>query len=338
MDEILLRFLRGEVRGSEEEQVTAWLRRSPDHKERLRELREILSLAQAMDSRVDPGEPPRATEVIFQAGVQAGHSRHLSRRRRSARSLVPLAAAAVAVLLTFGILGYERWIGSSDVAGLAAEEFMTGSAESSTIRMNDGSVIRLGPGSRLQVMTGGSNRQVVLEGRAFFSVTHNATRPFQVFAPAGSVRVLGTRFEMEADISGIRVVVIEGSVALAANDTEVLVRSGEMTEIIRGKQGEVRKGPGMAEISAEWMGQFLVFQDTPLTKAVEEIEELYGVDVQILGPALGGKTLTMWFSSQSLEDVLSVVCSVISASCRIDGKMVRIGVGIKNTPGHPGGQ
>jgi ferric-dicitrate binding protein FerR (iron transport regulator) len=184
--------------------------------------------------------------------------------------------------------------------------------------------VRLGPESRLAVVSGGSQRQVTLEGRAFFAVTHDARRPFRVITPAGTARVLGTRFELEAQVADMRLVVVEGSVALASNDSEVQVRSGQMTEVRGGRAGPVRSAPSMAQLSSEWMGRFLVFQDTPLRSAAREIEELYDVEVRILDPTLGERTLTMWSSSRPLEDVLTVACSVIDVSCRIDGRTVTI--------------
>jgi transmembrane sensor len=238
------------------------------------------------------------------------------------------AAAAVAVLF----LG-RPWPWSPGGAGaLHAEELVTGRGESTTVRLSDGSVVRLGPESRLAVVTGASARQVTLEGRAFFAVTHDPRRPFRVITPAGTARVLGTRFELEAEVSDLRLVVVEGSVALASNDSEVEVRSGQMTEMRSGRAGPVRSAPGLAQLSSEWMGRFLVFQDTPLRTAAEEIAALYDVEVRIVDPSVGGRTLTMWSSSRPLEDVLTVACSVADVSCRIDGRTVTIAARAPATP------
>jgi len=324
MDDLLLRFLRGGTTQAEADKVHAWLRESPDNEAQLRALREILALARSRDDGMDPGDPPVAADLIRQAGTSRPPSKRVHPLRPPAWAIAPLAVAATAALVALGLLGYGRWGGGEDDVRLAAEELITGAGESTTVRLSDGSVVRLGPESRLQVMSDGSGRQVVLVGRAFFSVAPDETRPFRVHTPGGSVRVLGTRFQLEAGIEEMRLVVVEGRVALSSSGSEVQVQSGEMTEVRSGRTGAVQKAPGLGELSKEWMGQFLVFQRTPLTTAAKEIEEIYGVDVQILDAHLGEKTLTMWFTSRPLEDVLTVVCNVIDASCGIEGGVVSI--------------
>jgi transmembrane sensor len=324
MDDLLLRFLRGGTTQTETDQVHAWLRGSPDNGAHLEALEGILALARSLDERLDPGEPPVAVELSRKAERSRPPSKIPHRFRLPVWAMAPLAVAATAALVALGLLGYERWGAGDEEVRLAAEELMTGAGESTTVRMSDGSVVRLGPESRLQVMPDGSGRQVVLVGRAFFAVTPDETRPFRVHTPSGSIRVLGTRFQLEAGVEDMRLVVVEGKVALSSRGSEVQVQSGEMTEVRSGRTGAVQKAPGLGELSKEWMGQFLVFQRTPLSRAAKEIEEIYGVEVQILDAGLGEKTLTMWFTSRPLEDVLTVVCNVIDASCGIEGGLVSI--------------
>jgi transmembrane sensor len=324
MDEVLLRFLCGGTSQAEDDQVNAWLQESPEHEAHLRVLEGIVHLARSQDEELDPGEPPVAATLIRRAEGSGPPAAGARRVRPPHWAMAPLAVAATAAFVALGLLGYGQWREARDDARLAAEELMTGAGESTTVRMSDGSVVRLGPESRLQVMSAGSGRQVTLVGRAFFAVAPDDTHPFKVFTPAGSVRVLGTRFQLEANVDDMRLVVVEGSVALATSESEVQVGAGEMREVRLGRMGAVRSAPGIGQLSSEWMGQFLVFQRTPLTEAAKEIEEIYNVEVRILDAALGEKTLTMWFSSRPLEDLLTVVCSVIDASCTIEDRVVSI--------------
>lgn len=321
MDELLLRYLHGGTTRSEQDRVIAYLQKSPQHRAHLEELQEVFALARSLDLRTDPGPPPRATDLVKQA-EQGEPDVVRVRRRRRVWITAPLAAAAMAALVILGAVMYGPLPLGSDAAPLAAEELMTGAGESTTIRMSDGTVVRLGPNSRLQVMPEGSGRQVVLVGRAFFAVASNEKRPFRVHTPEGSVRVLGTRFQLEAGVQDMRLVVVEGSVALTSSGSEVEVGAGQMTRVTSGRVEAVQIAPGLAELASEWMGQFLVFQGTPLSRAAREIAEVYDVEVRILDAALGDKTLTLWLSSRPLEDVLAVVCSVVDASCEISGGVV----------------
>ncbi len=335
MDDLLLRFLRGATTPAEDDRVAAWLRESPENHVRLQETERLLALARARETAVEPGEAPAAAEVIGRAGARDRGTPARLRPLFPPWARTALAVAAGAALVALGLGGWGRWGPGRPGPGIAAEELTTGAGESATVRLTDGTVVRLGPDSRLQVMPAGSDRQVTLVGRAFFAVARDEARPFQVFTPAGSIRVLGTRFQLEADVDDMRLVVVEGSVALATSGSEVQVGAGEMTEVKMGKPGAVQAAPALAQLSSEWMGQFLVFQRTPLARAAREIEEIYDVEVRILDPALEEKTLTMWFSSRPLEDVLTVVCSVVDASCRIEGRVVSVGTSEDEPVGRP---
>lgn len=290
-------------------------------------IEQLQRLAWRCDQAVDPGPAPDAKEIVLRAEARSGGGR--ARRGRQGLSLglarrQALAAAAL-VLIAVGVVLHQLARPAGDPTPIAAEEFVTGPGESTTARLNDGSLIRLGPESWLRVGAGGRERQVTLEGRAFFAIAPDESRPFRVVLPAGSVRVLGTRFHVEADLSNTRLIVLEGSVALSAAGREVHVRQDQMTELRAGEPGRVRVAPSLAELSTAWMGQLLVFQHTPLHRAAREIEQLYGVEVRIEDRALRDRTLTMWFAERPLEEVLTVVCTVIDATCRIEETRVTIG-------------
>ncbi len=60
---------------------------------------------------------------------------------------------------------------------------------------------------------GTDNRDVILEGEAFFDVQKNKGLPFRVFVGNSTIEVLGTRFNIDPDDKRIRVSVVNGHVA-----------------------------------------------------------------------------------------------------------------------------
>ena len=333
MDELLFRYLRRQTTEDENRSVDAWRSRSGHADRVLAGLARLIEAGRAADLTVDPGEPPSAEHVVRKAGT---------RRRRS---------AAQRVTERNRFVHYGGWAAAAAVAGFAlwnslaappnhvaggirpSQEFITASGETAMVRLEDGSVIRLGPGSRLTTTAaaGGSGdrspsspaRHVTLRGEAFFAVATNEEQPFLVTTAAGTARVLGTRFHLAAQAEELAVVVMEGRVALAGPDQEVEVGAGQSTRLVQGNAGPVTNAPPIEEV-AGWMRDFLVFQDTPLAAAMREVGERYGTEVEIADPALRERTLTMWFSSKSLEEVMTVVCGVIDASCSIGEGVVRI--------------
>lgn len=112
------------------------------------------------------------------------------------------AAAAVAVLL---------WLAP---ARPAPRSFATPVAQQQTLTLDDGSRVELNAQTNLQVEFTAAERHVRLaDGEAFFAVSPDATRPFIIETPAGSVRVTGTRFNVRTENpASLAVTVVEGSV------------------------------------------------------------------------------------------------------------------------------
>ena len=276
----------------------------------------LARVGRAVDLTVDPGEPPAAEDVIRMAEARAAAAAARPVRTVSRWRLVGgLVTAAAAVLA-----GFALWNARD---GPLAQEFVTGPGETAMVRLSDGSLIRLGPESRLRTPSGALEREVTLQGEAFFSIALNEYHPFRITTGAGTARVLGTRFHLLAGTDELRVVVVEGRVALATTDQEVQVGAGQMTSLVGGRTGPVLDAPPIEEV-ADWLSGFLVFQDTPLETAMEEIAQRFGVEVVMDDSAPVEQTLTMWFSSKSLEEILTVVCGVIDARCGIDEGVVRV--------------
>ncbi|MDE2761606.1 MAG: FecR domain-containing protein [Gemmatimonadota bacterium] len=332
MDELLFRYLRGQTTEEENRSVDAWRIRSADADRVLTGLGHLIEAGRAADLTVDPGDPPAAGRVIRRA--EARRFRSPAHRSPGSNRFVHYggwaAAAAVAGLALWNALAdsHARVVNGTP----ASQEFITASGETAMVRLEDGSVIRLGPGSRLATAVasvsqdqspGSFTRQVTLHGEAFFAIATNEEQPFRVTTAAGTAKVLGTRFHLAAQAGELAVVVVEGRVALDGPDQGVEVGAGQATRLVRGTPGPVTSAPPIEEV-AGWMRGFLIFQDTPLDAAMHEVGEHYGIEVEIGEPALLERTLTMWFSSKSLEEVMTVVCGVIGASCSIGEGVVRI--------------
>ena len=190
------------------------------------------------------------------------------------------------------------------------------------VRLADGTVIRLGPDSRLTTRAE-RPRSANFHGEAFFAVATDEARPFTIATGAGTARVLGTRFHLAANTDELAVTVVEGRVSLAGPDHEVQVGAGQAIRLLRGLPSPVGSAAPI-ETVADWMEGFLIFHDTPLDAAMNEVEQRYGAEVVVGDAALLDRTLTMWFDSKSLSEVMTVVCSVIDARCSIDAGVVRI--------------
>jgi transmembrane sensor len=203
-------------------------------------------------------------------------------------------------------------------AALGAVEFITGPREVNTLRLDDGTVVRLAPGSRLEFENHSPRvRQVRFEGVAYFAVARDPARPFVIRTRGGDAVVLGTRFELRTRDDETRVVVVEGRVALEAEGARREVASSQMGHV------RARQPPTVVDVESVhdflgWVDGLLVFQSTPLSQVTRELAKHYGVQIEIRDAELARREVTAWLDEQSFDAALTAICGAVGAACRID--------------------
>lgn len=333
MDEVILRSFREALSTLEERRLQNWRRESADNEEHYQQL---ARLWQIDPGGLPPGEPPvqpALAKIVGKAGIPAVHSL-LGRsdrvhgacsngNRPHERGMWPrrVAAVAAAVLLATGILWYWKSRPWDPVFGV--REFATGSAQTVTVTLADGSFVRLAPNSRLRLPPRGEKRQVWLDGRAYFAVRSDSTHPFAVHTSAGDALVLGTRFELKVEGDDLRLAVVEGHVKLASGTSSVAVGAGEVSQMRRGSTPSVIKVKDVSNL-LDWPDGLLIFQSTPLEQVGEALEHHFGVRVDITDATVAKRVVTGWFAEENLEEVLTAVCRATQAHCSVDGKHVVI--------------
>lgn len=315
MDELILAALQDRLTPDEAAQLDAWRQASPHNEAHYQTMARLWK----MSARTDP----------LESRVSVAPSLHELRSRRSVRPFAGagagalrrtawlrwIAAGAAAAVLLFAVVRVVH--PRSEVRGaLSASEFATEHAEMVTASLDDGSVVRLAPKSRLRVSPVSSRREVWLDGEAYFAVAKDSTRPFSVRTRAGSVEVLGTRFDLRVEGDELRLVVTEGRVALTSGKYRRIVVAGEIAHARDG-------GPPVVESAVKvdsllsWTGGFIVFQNTPLRQVARELERRYDVRVLLPDSTIASRTVTAWFTNQDFRQVLFAICRAVDAHCTL---------------------
>jgi transmembrane sensor len=321
IDELICRSWKGELSAEEQQRLLAWRRHSRRNAEYYRDLHRALELAEcaALDVEIPP--PPSIDTLLCRSARAVRNQR--SRARRWATPLrggaVAIAAAAAIALLVLGPLQRPAEPPFSFTAG----EFVTGTSETATLVLSDGTVVRLAPDSRLNMSGVAGSREVFLQGKAYFVVAKMDGYPFRVQTPVGEAVVLGTRFELRTQGDDLRLVVVEGKVALDAEGQRVEVEAGEVSQVSKGRPPALTRVEDVAPL-VTWVGRFLVFQSTPLHEVALELEREYGVRVEVTDEALAEQTITGWYTDRSFDEVFAIVCGVLQANCSVEGDLARI--------------
>ncbi len=324
MDDLIARVLRNEATLTEQRELGEWAESSRENSRRLAETRRVLELGVALRTGGGSQEAPTIAELLERRSRRRLLSRLPSVASVSWRSVRHAGMVAAAVALA-GFIALISWPGGKVPSHLASTQFVTGPGETVTAMLGDGTVVRLGPSSRLRVEDARESREVWLDGRAYFAVTKNPKLPFRVRTRAGEAHVLGTRFDLEVRDEGLQVMVVEGNVELEAKGSRIGVSANERARV-GGDAEPVREtiAPDEAKRSLEWMGDFLVFEGTPLGQAAKELSLHYGLPVEVMDSVLARETVHGWFANEPLEDVMKVVCRAVRAHCVVTAAGVSI--------------
>jgi ferric-dicitrate binding protein FerR (iron transport regulator) len=80
-----------------------------------------------------------------------------------------------------------------------------------------------------------------------------------------------------------------------------------------------------------WLRNTLVFQATPFERVVREVERDYGVSVTMMDTTLDRLSITATFTDRPLQEVILVLCEIVSTTCSIEGDRVLIGSEVGQT-------
>lgn len=210
---------------------------------------------------------------------------------------LPLAAALVA-----GVLLFNGWRNSWTQYGPADTK--------SLVALADGSKITLSPGASIRVRRHSAPRRIVLDGLAFFEVARDESRPFEVSMDGGYVKVLGTKFSVDAGTGTVSVK--EGKVFFADGpDGEGVVLTKNMKAVMRA--GVPRLEEGLRLNADAWVTGMFVYEDAQLCDVLTELGEYFGVPLHVSAED-GQRRLSGRFSADSLEDIISAIEAALEIS------------------------
>ena len=266
---------------SENEQAAhrAWLDADPAHRlayERVERMWSMLS-----DFSATPDISQRLAAIPAATAEQARPQ--LPRRPRRLQWLAVCAAALTAVVIGWRVFA---------PAPPGEQRYASAVGEQRSITLDDGTQVDLDTGTTLRVRYSRQQRRIELDqGRAFFKVAHDSARPLTVDTAQGSVRAVGTQFEVYRQDNGLDVTLFEGKVQLraaAADDSAAAVTTltpGQRARMTAGKAPQVQNFQGGR--APAWIDGQLVFADLPLRAAIEEFNRYGGSPLRVNDAALG---------------------------------------------------
>ncbi|MCG8308906.1 MAG: FecR domain-containing protein [Cytophagales bacterium] len=185
----------------------------------------------------------------------------------------------------------------------------------STFKLIDGSVVRLFSGSKIvfDKEFGVSNRDIFLEGEAYFDVNKEGEIPFIVNTKKLRTHSIGTSFNVRAlHSTGVYdVSLVSGKVSVELNQansneqTTTFLSPGEEARLVG---SGIRKQNFDLNERVAWVDGYIYLNDKTFDESIEILQRWFGVEFEVLNnirdPSITGRGK---FKNQSLENILHVL-------------------------------
>lgn len=228
-------------------------------------------------------------------------------RQRANRYRIWLAAATVALLVAM-----SGWLYTTLDADPSFVIKSNNSGIVQNVPLPDGSVIQLNNHSKLiyPERFAGNSREVFLEGEAYFDVAHDKKHPFIVRAGELKIRVLGTKFTVNASSQApqITATLLEGSIEVANEKRQMLMKPNQQLryDVTSGNMQLTELNNASREV--RWTQNVWVLTETPLLDICQRLEQQFNVKIIIMNDELIGKSFTgEFYTNESLESILKTM-------------------------------
>lgn len=199
---------------------------------------------------------------------------------------------------------------------LLYENFTTRYGELQQLTLQDGTKVTLNSNSALSVPRfgfGDATREVLLEGEAYFTVTHTPNNQKFIVKTAENytVEVLGTEFSVKNRNHDMQVVLDKGKVKVHYDDTTkaITMQPGDLVTLKPNGVAQLEKPVEPKKYSA-WRSHKFVFDKTPLSEVAILLQDNFGLDVTITSPALARKSISGEIEAETADELLNAITEI----------------------------
>lgn len=260
------------------------IRQNPEIMEDTAAAKKLIEHFSANDSPVEKDYLDGIWDKIDNATTEKG-------RIRPFRSIYLYAASAAAVLI-FLVIGLLPQV----------ETFTTENGEITNVTLPDDSEVTLNAGSQI-VYSGNrfnTHRKVQLTGEAYFKVSKGNT--FSVVTTEGTIKVLGTTFNVRSRDKKLSVICYTGKVKVSDHFTSVYLTKGEKTAKLPGEILQDAQ-PTDTNEGLKWRNGLFYFQNTSLKEVLAELSRQYDA-VIYLPESEEKRVITTSFDNKNITSAL----------------------------------
>lgn len=287
--ELLYKYFKGTTSEEEERLILDWVDASPENRKAFQKERMLYDIALFTDEK------------------------QMNRKDRKAR-IIPMLrwsariAAVVIVAISFGFLFKNYQYGKS-----ACQQTITVPAgQRAQITLADGTKVWLNSKSTLTYASnfGRKERNVELDGEAYFEVAKNKKIPFFVNTEINRVKVVGTHFNVCAykGSNEFETTLIEGIVDIYPIGSDQVITRLTKDEFFGSYNGKYKKTTLPSYEYLRWKEGLYCFDDAPFNSLLNKLEKYYNVNISVRNLNILNYRCTGKFKEQDgIEHILKVI-------------------------------
>ncbi len=236
-------------------------------------------------------------------------------------------AYRIAAVLVIGLLSVFSWYYVTRVAG--TEQVIAENAPVEVL-LEDGTMVTVNRDSRIRYKKKFSSRKrrISLTGEAWFDVARDTLRPFLIDAGSAMVKVLGTRFNVNAykENATVEITVESGVVAVSSKQDkqdQIVLKAGNGGTYSK-ENKELTLISSSDPNNLSWKTRELFFNNSSLWEVVSLVNKVYNTHLVIANKELTSCPITVTFRDQTLEAVLNVLETTLDLEISRSGQEIRL--------------
>jgi transmembrane sensor len=228
------------------------------------------------------------------------------------------------------ITGFALFIGSeTDLLNKPTySELYVPKGEDARIYFQDGTEVFLNADTRIRYPDkfGLRNREVYLDGEAYFNVKANRRKPFVVHAQNTKTEVLGTSFNVNAysNNNTIQVVLDDGQTAFHVHARSYPMLPGQQVEYDKTTGKTTLRNLRQSSHASLWKKNTIYFYDTPLGDVIKVLERRFNVRFHVHSPEALNYSYTLTTRQSSIESVLDELQKITPVKFNVEEAVITV--------------
>lgn len=267
-------------------------------------------------------------ETVFRQ-IQEYQKAHPQKSDLSLTGLLKVYQRVAAILLIPIIgIGIFYWVSQFSQPTVHFAETIAPRGQKSQIVLSDGTKVWLNSDTKIKYPGNfdKNQRDVYLEGEAFFEVTKNAHQPFVVHTSGVNVKVLGTKFDVKAysEEDQIETSLFEGKIDLLFENqqtkklVEKEVTPGQSFIYLKSSHELTANRFPQDEIDG-WKKNQLIFKDDSFNNLVRKVERWYDVKVIYDEKKFNDRRLTVeLYEGERLDRLMEIIGLALSVDYKYE--------------------